>query len=1232
MLTLNLSFAYYCLGRSKEVINRGGEIISPMEVEEAVQSHPDVRACAAFAANHDVLQETVGIVIVPEPDRPRSLDLSTLHAFIADKLAQPKWPQCLVYMEGGLPKSHTNKLLRVKLGSRLGLPEFNDDMSPWARTFDANCPAQGTPLGTNIPSSPVVIDSKQVESILRKEMRTESIHIVPHPTRPGALVGHVHENDVDRLKFIDTAMAQLHRYEVPTHVCFTKCTSGHDNIVPSPKDAVASLLAKGATSGSSAATSDPIVEQLQDMFLNLLDLDYVPAPDADFFHIGGNSMRASQLAAKIRRAFEVGCSGAEIFHHSKCTDLASLIRSRTGGPSKAGENGAPSNENDANRDAQGAPFDALPLPAESSILGAIFQLIPMFVVFPIWQISRYLLFFLVLLEKSRVMPKETDRNFFTFLGAYMVYHFLWITLAPLLFVLIKWVVIGRYKAGRYSIWGSYYLRWWFVDICRKLILRGIWGSTPTTLRWYYKMLGARIDVGARISLDCDLAEFDLITVGKNAALELSTVRGFGVDHGAMLLGPVKIGDNASVGLRSVVAPHTSVPDGQHLGPGSSSYDKDAFNEKFASVNRQLYPEPSGCMQLLVGFPILFLVNAAAQVPSMMVLYSLLWFKSREVTDHFFYNWNELMDWLCDPARIPFFFGIRLARALFSPFCYMTMAILVKKLVIGRIEPGDRKNSEWEKFRVWLAAELFPRKKVQAVTDLVGRHYEGVSVLYRLLGATVGSRVFWPGNQPIVDGAYDLLVIGDDAVFGSRSTLLCASKEGFGKIVLCAGANVSDNCVVLPGTVVGKNAVLGSNSISRQGAYLPAGSVWFGNAGAESSCLEAGDGDDSEYYQPMANESGENKSKSVASESADVDTSRLPMTGDESTTRPFGKAVYLGKAKGYMVLPIPLIVLYTWINRIFASIFHTLPLLAAVQLGSVLLYSDDPFSQTYRHFTNSKQGKYLDSTIDYYHAYDDDTYEYEQPANSDNLFWIQRDFDNDGHHHSYWEVFLAVWTAFLITHFGRVLLWLVIELSAKWAFMGRRKSGRYNYDTSSYAQRWELYQLTAKIRKISRLNLLQFLSGTPYMNWYFRWNGGNVGKNCCLYPSGADPFMPEPDLVTIGDGTVVDCASIVCHLNTRGNFELAPITIENDCTLRTRSRVQSGVHMEAGSMLLEKSIAMTGEVLDSKSVWQGGPSTLWFRSTEQSLYVPPIVLGGAKMRGKEMEKEGIELGPIKRARK
>ena len=64
-----------------------------------------------------------------------------------------------------------------------------------------------------------------------------------------------------------------------------------------------------------------------------------------------------------------------------------------------------------------------------------------------------------------------------------------------------------------------------MDVCRKLFLRGIWGSNDALLNFYYRLLGANIAPGARISLEADVAEFDLVTVGKNAAVELCTLRG-----------------------------------------------------------------------------------------------------------------------------------------------------------------------------------------------------------------------------------------------------------------------------------------------------------------------------------------------------------------------------------------------------------------------------------------------------------------------------------------------------------------------------------------------------------------------------------------------------------------------------------------------------------------------------------------------------------------------------------
>jgi hypothetical protein len=123
-----------------------------------------------------------------------------------------------------------------------------------------------------------------------------------------------------------------------------------------------------------------------------------------------------------------------------------------------------------------------------------------------------------------------------------------------------------------------------------------------------------------------------------------------------------------------------------------------------------------------------------------------------------------------------------------------------------------------------------------------------------------------------------------------------------------------------------------------------------------------------------------------------------------------------------------------------------------------------------------------------------------------------------------------------------------------------------------------------------VSTLDFLAGTPYLNTYFRCLGATIGKDCCLYPAGGDPYMPEPDLVKFGDRCIIDMASIVAHLNTRGNFELVKIVMEDHVTLRSRSRIQQGVYMETGAMLMEKSLALTGEVLDADTVWQGAPAS------------------------------------------
>ena len=153
-------------GRSKEIINRGGETISPFEIEEVLVKHPYIKECIAFSAPSEEYQEVVGAVIVSKEGKPR-VDLLNLHKYLDGELHRSKWPQILVYMNA-LPKNNTGKLLRIKLADRLQLVSVDEKSLPVSRLLEATCPVVGAALTEKIPNSPVNQDLAQIESLLLK--------------------------------------------------------------------------------------------------------------------------------------------------------------------------------------------------------------------------------------------------------------------------------------------------------------------------------------------------------------------------------------------------------------------------------------------------------------------------------------------------------------------------------------------------------------------------------------------------------------------------------------------------------------------------------------------------------------------------------------------------------------------------------------------------------------------------------------------------------------------------------------------------------------------------------------------------------------------------------------------------------------------------------------------------------------------------------------------------------
>jgi acyl-CoA synthetase (AMP-forming)/AMP-acid ligase II len=105
-------------GRLKELIVRGGEKISPLEVDTVIMDHPAVAQVVTFAMPHDKLGEEVAAAIVLREGHTATDH--ELREFASVHLAHFKVPRKIVFLDE-IPKGATGKLMRIGLAEKLGL-------------------------------------------------------------------------------------------------------------------------------------------------------------------------------------------------------------------------------------------------------------------------------------------------------------------------------------------------------------------------------------------------------------------------------------------------------------------------------------------------------------------------------------------------------------------------------------------------------------------------------------------------------------------------------------------------------------------------------------------------------------------------------------------------------------------------------------------------------------------------------------------------------------------------------------------------------------------------------------------------------------------------------------------------------------------------------------------------------------------------------------------------------
>lgn len=103
-------------GRLKEMVNRGGENISPLEIDEVLMTVPDVHQAVAFAVPHPTLGEDLAAAVVLKPDA--CVSSAALREYLFEQVADYKVPSQIVLVDA-IPKGATGKLQRIGLADKL---------------------------------------------------------------------------------------------------------------------------------------------------------------------------------------------------------------------------------------------------------------------------------------------------------------------------------------------------------------------------------------------------------------------------------------------------------------------------------------------------------------------------------------------------------------------------------------------------------------------------------------------------------------------------------------------------------------------------------------------------------------------------------------------------------------------------------------------------------------------------------------------------------------------------------------------------------------------------------------------------------------------------------------------------------------------------------------------------------------------------------------------------------
>ena len=645
---------------------------------------------------------------------------------------------------------------------------------------------------------------------------------------------------LDRERLSDRLSARLPEYMIPRYLDLVEelpqMTSGKIDrkLLPPPKTVLG--RAEHDLVAPTTATERTVAEAWERVFKQ----SPISIDDDFFLDLRGHSFFAAQAVTELRKQFPgVSVSVPDFYEYRTVRRLAEFL-------DKAGAA--------AKRVGAAESLDVKPLPGEqAAAVDAARPPLPRFrwVCVPLQALALVVLYaimtapvFAAIVLILRVLAGQTplDEAISLATTAGFLIWPIWLIIS----IATKWLVIGRYKAGYYPVWGSYYFRWWLVTRFQELSLSGIFVGTPL-MALYYRAMGAK--VGRNCSIDTPHCfAFDLISIGNDTSIgPESQLLGYRVENGWLILGTCVIGDECFIGTHACLSLNTHVDNRARVGDMTHVADEtvvaadtsvrgspaDLGEVDLGTLQDNARPGRSGrARAFMYGLIHLVLIYVMGYFLIMSAVPALL------LVGYALYTGGPLWG-----------IGAAFVAVPISVIWYLFMVVAVKWIFIGRIRPGTYRQYSGAYLRYWFLAYLLNNTR-HIVLPLYSTLF--LPPFLRLLGAKIGR-----GTEisTVMQVMPDLIEIGDGS-FLADACIIGGHRAYLGQIELRnnrIGSHtfIGNSALVPVGVDIGDNVLIGVMSTPPQGIQRTGDNTrWMGSPSFELPHTQEVTGfSDADTYHP-----------------------------------------------------------------------------------------------------------------------------------------------------------------------------------------------------------------------------------------------------------------------------------------------------------------------------------------------------------------------------------------------